>query len=346
LLVARYCLSVLLVKMKSKGKRSKVLIVGLTSTGVRLAGSIKDYHSSIYELIGFASDQEFSEAPLPCPIVGKLNETPNVCVTHHIDLVLIAAGPKEYERVELLIKELSQAPMRIYLAPNVLELPSFHPEIERFEDVPIIGIREPVIRGPRRVAKRVFDLVAGSVLLLFTWPLWIIIAIAIKLDSSGPVIFKTERVGQNAKRFIMLKFRSMITEAESLQGQALTKDGNGHTIYKSKDDFRVTRVGKWLRRLSADELPQLINVLRGEMSLVGPRPEQPFIMRDYESSQLVRLAVPPGITGLWQVSGRSDLPLHLNVDYDIAYVRNYSLLLDIKILLKTIPAILRGSGAY
>jgi len=174
----------------------------------------------------------------------------------------------------------------------------------------------------------------------------VLIALAIKLDSPGPVLFSQERVGENGRRFRMLKFRTMVPDAEHLQAQVTRLNDEGHPVYKIRHDPRITRVGRFLRRWSLDELPQLFNVLRGEMSLVDPRPEQVFVVEQYEPWQRQRLAVPPGMTGWWQVSGRSDLPLHLNTQYDLFYIRNYSLWLDLKILWLTIGAVLRGKGAY
>jgi exopolysaccharide biosynthesis polyprenyl glycosylphosphotransferase len=167
------------------------------------------------------------------------------------------------------------------------------------------------------------------------WPILLAIAIAIKLSSPGPIIYKQQRVGENGRPFWVYKFRTMVPDADSHP-----------TPDKRRDDPRVTKIGKLLRRTSLDELPNLFNVLRGEMSLVGPRPEQVFIVEQYEPWQRQRLAVPPGLTGWWQVNGRSDLPMHLNTQYDLYYIRNYSLLLDIKILWKTIGVVIQGKGAY
>jgi exopolysaccharide biosynthesis polyprenyl glycosylphosphotransferase len=219
-------------------------------------------------------------------------------------------------------------------------------EVERFGRSLVIGLREPVIKGAPRLVKRVFDFTASLLLLIVTSPLLAMIWIAIKLDSSGPGIYRSERVGENGSLFEMLKFRSMAMGADKLRDQSMSTDEEGRPIYKLKGDPRVTRVGRFLRRTSLDELPQLLNVLKGEMSMVGPRPEQPFIAENYDVWERERLAVPPGITGWWQVSGRSDLPLHLNFCLDLYYVTNYSLFLDLKILLKTVVVVLRRQGAY
>jgi len=174
-----------------------------------------------------------------------------------------------------------------------------------------------------------------------------LIAIAIKLDSPGPVIFKQQRVGENEQLFWMYKFRSMVPDADQRLADVIKYDQNGNIIHKAPDDPRVTRVGRFLRRTSLDELPQFFNVLKGDMSLVGPRPELPTLVKQhYKPWQHKRFAVPQGVTGWWQVNGRSDKPLHLHTEDDIYYIQNYSLLLDLQILLKTAWVVLRGTGAY
>jgi lipopolysaccharide/colanic/teichoic acid biosynthesis glycosyltransferase len=173
-----------------------------------------------------------------------------------------------------------------------------------------------------------------------------VISLAIKLDSPGPVIFRQQRVGENGRLFSMLKFRSMYQDAEQRLAEVLAEGEGGQVIHKRRDDPRVTRVGRFIRATSLDELPQLFNVLKGEMSLVGPRPEQPWLVERYEPWQRKRFAVPQGITGWWQVNGRSDKPMHLHTEEDLYYIQNYSLLLDIRILWKTIAAVLKRRGAY
>ncbi|HET8626077.1 MAG TPA: sugar transferase, partial [Thermomicrobiales bacterium] len=174
--------------------------------------------------------------------------------------------------------------------------------------------------------------------LLLGWPLGLVIAAAIKLDSRGPVFYRAARIGEDGRPFTMYKFRTMVAGA----------DGHPHARGpgKTHDDPRITRVGRWLRRTSVDELPQLWNVLRGEMSLVGPRPEQPFIVAGYEPWQRRRMHIRPGMTGWWQVNGRSEYPMHLHTDFDLYYLENYSLLLDLRILGRTLGAVITGRGAY
>ncbi|RPI33345.1 MAG: sugar transferase, partial [Chloroflexota bacterium] len=172
------------------------------------------------------------------------------------------------------------------------------------------------------------------------------IALAIKLDSPGPVIFKQLRAGENGRLFWIYKFRSMVVDADKQLQDVIRYDDSGRMIHKLPGDPRITRVGHVLRRASLDELPQLINVLKGEMSLVGPRPELPMLVEQYEQWQRKRFAVPPGITGWWQVNGRSEKVMHLNTEDDLYYIQNYSILLDFQILVKTAWVVLRGKGAY
>lgn len=197
-----------------------------------------------------------------------------------------------------------------------------------------------------RVAKRVIDTVCAFVFLLVFSPLFFLIALSIKLDSKGPVIFKQIRVGKGGKTFMFYKFRSMCVEAEESRNKILHLNEVSGPIFKIRDDPRVTRVGKFLRKYSLDELPQFINVLKGDMSFVGPRPPLPCEVAEYEEWHLQRLSVIPGITCLWQISGRSKLSFEDWVRLDLDYIESSSLLFDFQILLKTVPAVLTGEGAY
>lgn len=198
-------------------------------------------------------------------------------------------------------------------------------------------------RAVGRAAKRLLDVTLASVLLVLCAPLLALCALAIRLGDGGPALYVQERVGQHGVRFRMLKLRTMIVGAEALQ-PLLANEATG-PLFKMRDDPRVTPVGRVLRRFSLDELPQLVNVLRGEMSLVGPRPPIPAEVERYEPWQLRRLTVPPGLTGLWQVSGRSDVPFDRGVALDLAYIDGWSLALDLWLLVRTVPVVLRGTGA-
>lgn len=202
------------------------------------------------------------------------------------------------------------------------------------------------MNGYQRAIKRFVDLLLSSILLILALPVFIVIAAAIRLDSRGPVFFRQERIGEGNRRFRIIKFRTMVVDAEERSGEVERTNEHGQIVHKHQDDPRITRIGRMLRRTSIDEIPQIFNVISGEMSLVGPRPELPKIVERYETWQYERLTVPQGLTGWWQVNGRSDKPMHLNTQYDLYYVHNYSLLLDLQILLKTIWVVLRGKGAY
>jgi len=196
------------------------------------------------------------------------------------------------------------------------------------------------------MSKRVFDLLFGFFALILALPLMALSALLVFLESGFPIIFRQTRVGRNGHLFEIYKFRTMVKNAEQLQGQVERRDADGNLIHKTKDDPRVTRVGRILRRFSLDELPQLFNVLAGTMSLVGPRPELPFLVEKYESWQHKRFAILPGMTGWWQINGRSDKPMHLHTEDDLYYIQNRSILLDLRIILRTIWVVLIGKGAY
>jgi len=209
-----------------------------------------------------------------------------------------------------------------------------------------MDLRAPALSEYQRMIKRAFDLVVTLLLMPFVLPVFGLIAIAIKRDSPGPVFFRTIRVGENGRKFRMTKFRTMVVGAEKMQHTVAKLDANGNMIYKTPDDPRVTRVGRFLRRTSLDEFPQLFNVFKGEMSLVGPRPEMPELVEKYDLWQRKRFAVPQGMTGWWQINGRSDKPMHLHTEEDLYYVQHYSIWLDLQILVMTLWAVLRGRGAY
>jgi exopolysaccharide biosynthesis polyprenyl glycosylphosphotransferase len=211
--------------------------------------------------------------------------------------------------------------------------------------MPLVTLKEPILNPLQRFIKRAFDLVGATLGLLLSLPLLGLIALGIKLDSPGPVIFSQERVGENGLVFRMYKFRTMIHnpgDERAIEYQLI----DGEPVHKLYDDPRVTRFGRILRQLSLDELPQFINVIKGDMSLVGPRPELPILVSKYQPWQNKRFEVPQGLTGWWQVNGRANKPMHLNTQDDIYYIKNYSIWLDIQILLRTISAVIKRRGSY
>ena len=194
--------------------------------------------------------------------------------------------------------------------------------------------------------KRVFDVLFGSIALVFALPLIALSALLVYWEDGSPVFFRQTRVGRDGRLFEIYKLRTMVKNAEQLQGQVERGNAHGKLIHKTREDPRVTRVGWLLRRFSLDELPQLFNVLAGTMSLVGPRPEMVYLVEKYEPWQYERFSVLPGMTGWWQISGRSDKPMHLHTEDDLYYIQNYSFCLDLQIILRTVWVVIRGTGAY
>jgi exopolysaccharide biosynthesis polyprenyl glycosylphosphotransferase len=219
-------------------------------------------------------------------------------------------------------------------------------DMENIEGIPLLGIKQASLNTPQRIITRLIDITVSLFGLIIGSPFYLLIALSVKFTSPGPIIYRQERVGLNGKHFFMLKFRSMYSNAEQRLAQLLSQNEAQGPIFKMKADPRRTPVGRFLRRTSLDEVPQLLNILRGEMSLVGPRPPLPAEVAQYEEWQKGRLAIKPGLTGLWQVRGRSNISFEEGVLMDIYYIENWSLRLYIQTLLRTIPAVLFSRGAY
>lgn len=201
-------------------------------------------------------------------------------------------------------------------------------------------------KGFQFAVKRLFDILFSAILFVILIPIFLILIIWIKLDSEGEAIFKQTRIGVNGKPFTIYKFRTMVKNADKLFNKKVDKENLGQFVFQEKDDPRITGSGRFLRKTSLDELPQLINIFKGDMSLIGPRPEIPDIAKLYSDYENIRLLVKPGVSGLAQVNGRGDLELSVTIEYDVKYVKNFSLWLDFKILLKTFKVVLLGEGAY
>jgi len=329
--------------------RRRVLIVGTGYSAEEVATRLRSYEWTGLELIGFLSEQAGaieSNGIDRASVLGALGDAPAIVAQQHIDEVLIALPLRAHQETIDLITQLQQQAVSVRVVPDLFDLAFARTGIEDIDGIPIVSLRDPAITPIRRMIKRGFDLLIASVMLILCALPIAIIAIAIKRDSRGPVIFKQQRVGENGKLFWMLKFRTMIDGADRQLPEQIEKQADGQSVFKHRDDPRITRVGRWLRQFSLDELPQLINVIKGEMSLVGPRPELPWLMAEYAPWQFKRFNVPQGMTGWWQVNGRSEKPTLAKTRDDLYYIQNYSLRLDIIILLKTIGAVLRRTGAF
>jgi exopolysaccharide biosynthesis polyprenyl glycosylphosphotransferase len=281
------------------------------------------------------------------PVLGGLDEVVEVVLDAKADAVAVLACP-EYDGLALrrLAWQLERTATDMFVAPALLDVAGPRTTIRPIAGLPLLHVDHPDLEGPKRVFKAAFDKVVAGTVLALLGPLMAVVALMIKMHDKGPVLFVQVRTGRDGREFRMLKFRTMVIGADQLKAE-LAEQNQGHgALFKMRDDPRVTPVGRWLRRYSLDELPQLINVLRGDMSLIGPRPPLPEEVRTYAQDVSRKLVVKPGLTGLWQVSGRSDLPWEEAVRLDIWYVENWSLVLDMQILWKTVHAVISASGAY
>lgn len=323
----------------------RVLIAGAGPLGAQAARVLGTAGVTV---VGFVDDDPTRGETFRggLPVFSDLDELPGVATREKVTDIMFALPGRAQERFARLLVSLWKLPIRVHMIPDLFDLGFARVQVDYIGGLAVIGLREPVIDGFQRVAKRLVDLMLGAVILLSVLPLLLLIGLAIRLDSPGPVILRQRRVGENGRCFLMYKFRSMVADAPSQQHVVNTFTGSGKLVHKRPDDPRVTRVGRVLRRFSLDELPQLINVLRGEMSLVGPRPELPWIVDQYDPWQFQRLAVPQGMTSWYVVNGRSRVPMHLNTEEDLRYVRSYSLFQDLKILWKSVAAVAKGRGAF
>ncbi|MGY5882436.1 sugar transferase [Modestobacter lacusdianchii] len=281
------------------------------------------------------------------PVLGDVKDVVDVVRRYEVDTVAVLPSPElDGPVLRRLGWDLEKTDAELLLAPAVTEIVGPRVRIRPVCGLPLLHMERPELRGVRRLAKESVDRVGAALALLVLLPVLVGAALAVKSTSRGPVFFRQERVGRDGQVFAMLKFRSMVVGAERLIPQLSADDEGNGVLFKMKRDPRVTRAGRVLRRYSLDELPQLLNVLRGEMSLVGPRPPLPTEVEGYGFDMRRRFLVKPGITGLWQVSGRSDLSWDDSVRIDVRYVENWSLTFDFMILWKTLGAVIRGAGAY
>jgi len=323
----------------------RVLIIGAGTVGSQVSDQLKQFPYFGLKFIGFLDDDAQKRAA-DDSIIGPLDQARAVIANQAIDDVVLALPRHAYERANQLIVELHDLPIKVWVVPDYFSLTLFQARVEDFAGIPLLDLRAPALNDYQRLTKRAFDLVIAILLLPFVLVLMGVISLAVWINDPGPVIFRQTRLGENGRLFKMYKFRTMVVGAEEMQHLVEKQDDQGRPLHKFPDDPRVTRIGKFLRRTSLDELPQIFNVLRGNMSLVGPRPELPHLVAKYQRWQRKRFTVPQGITGWWQVHGRSDKPMHLHTEDDLYYVQNYSLRLDLYILFKTIWVVFRREGAY
>lgn len=355
LLLARWLIRQHLTIRRGRGhSMSRLLLVGGPGAVSHLASSLHGAkHAGYLPVAVYMPGVETHTGVEPASglkIVGNKPDTHSIVAALEscgADAVAVSAGVQLHpQTLRHLGWELAARNIGLIMAPALTDIAGPRIHTQQVAGLPLIHVTTPTLEAGQRVAKRLFDFFAASVLLLLASPAMFLVAALIKLDSSGPVLFRQERVGMEGNHFHMLKFRSMVSDAETLLvGLARENEGSG-PLFKMKNDPRVTRVGGFLRRFSVDELPQLLNVLSGSMSLVGPRPPLPKEVEAYESDVRRRLLVKPGLTGLWQVSGRSNLSWQDSVRLDLYYVENWSLAGDLVIMFRTVRAVFGSNGAY
>lgn len=350
LLLGRLLLRTGLRRARRKGAFcQRVLIAGSRSHVDEIAAVLRRESWLGYRVVGaLTPEYDLSEETSSgVPVLGNVDDVGSMVASTEADVIFFAGGSVgASSQLRTSIWELERHNVQVVVAPSVTDISRERIKIRPVGGLPLIHVDPPTWTDASRWGKRTFDLAGAAVLLLLFAPLFLFTATQIKLHDRGPVLFAHTRTGRDGHSFRCLKFRTMVPNAEEFASNLQDETGQSALLFKVKDDPRITRPGRWLRRLSIDELPQLINVLKGEMSLVGPRPQVAAEVAMYDDSMSRRLHVRPGMTGLWQVSGRSDLTPQEAVRLDLYYVDNWSMLQDLSILLRTFGAVASSKGAY
>lgn len=346
-LATRYAARRVLRRTLGRGLRlRRVLLVGHAPAVTALAARLHRQPAHGMQVVGACLPTATERiAGLAC--YGTFDDVGQAVATAEADTVIVLGCP-ELDGVALrrLAWRLERDDVDLLVASSLVDVASARTTIRPVDGVPMVHVAHPRRDGTARLAKALFDRVGAVLLLMLAAPVLLAVAVCLRLTSPGPVLFRQRRTGKDGREFVMYKFRTMYVDAEARLAQLRHLNEHDGVLFKMRNDPRVTPFGRWLRRFSVDELPQLFNVLRGEMSLVGPRPPLPREVAAYPDDMRRRLVVKPGMTGLWQVSGRSDLPWDEAVRLDLRYVENWSLTLDLMILLRTLTAVCRASGAY
>lgn len=329
--------------------------VGLNSINILAVGSPQNiddvvcrFAKSKYSIrwVGVACHPGGRRQKYRLPIIGSVTEIRELIDDHEVDIVVIAGGEQTAKDVNEISWKLADVQTKVVLAPAMTNATQPRVEFRVHFGIPLVEMKAPGLSRKEAALKRAMDVVVSSVLLLALSPVLLLVAFAVSLEDGGPVIFRQARVGQNGRDFECLKFRSMFKDAQERELELRKIHSRPGEMWKVENDPRVTRVGRFIRKTSLDELPQLLNVLSGEMSLVGPRPKQRWEVEQYDQTQLRRLVVKPGVTGLSQVLGRSDLSLDEAVSLDLDYVEQWTIATDIVIALRTLKIVLSRTGSY
>ncbi|MGC9359366.1 MAG: sugar transferase [Anaerolineae bacterium] len=347
--IARAVEQMVLARLRRRGVGvASLLVVGADDVGRSVMQTICARPDLAYRIVGFLDDDPSrSQNDIGrFPALGGTDRLGEVLRDSHVDTVIVTLPWDRPRQIRQIVETCQAHGVGVQVVPDMFQMSMARVAVEDLGGIPLLSLREPSLRTWQRLTKRAMDVSIAATGLVVLSPLLGLVALAIKLDSPGPVIFRQRRVGKGGRSFTLLKFRSMVEGAEQEVATLHGQNEVGGPIFKLREDPRRTRVGKWIRRASVDELPQLWNVLRGEMSLVGPRPPLASEVSGYAPWHRRRLDALPGMTGLWQVSGRSDLTFDEMVLLDIYYIENWSPTLDFRILLRTVPTVLRGTGAY
>lgn len=326
---------------------TRLLVVGSGRLGKMIMQHIAANPNLGYSIVGFLHDMNEPSSDFGrFRTLGTIDDIGLVIRSMQIDEVIIALPSHMHQHAIRSVRMCERLGASFKLIPDLYELSLSRIDMETMEGIPLIGIKQVSLNKIHRFITRLVDISVAIIILIVGSPIWLCIALAIRLNSPGPILYKQTRVGLNGQHFEMRKFRSMYKDADQRLATLLARNEAQGPIFKMKEDPRITSVGKFLRRNSLDEVPQIINVFKGEMSLVGPRPPLPREVAQYEAWQKGRLAIKPGLTGLWQVRGRSDISFDEGVLMDLYYIENWSLRLYFQILLRTVPAVLFKRGAY
>lgn len=348
-LISRYVLRQRLHRQRARGQSlHKVIVVGRERSVAELVRQLRREAFAGFSVVGACVDRAQGEEVEGIPVVGSSTTIIDALRRTEADTVAVGAW-SDLTQADLrrLSWELEGSGVALVVAPSLTDIAGPRIHIRQVSGLPLLHIEEPEFSGGRRLLKSVVDRGVAFVSLILLAPLLGLLAMLLRLDSSGPALFRQVRVGVDGQDFTIYKLRSMYQDAEErLQHLTEANQHDAGPLFKMKNDPRITRVGAWLRRYSLDELPQLLNILKGDMSLVGPRPPLPDEVSQYGEDVRRRLLVKPGLTGLWQISGRSDLSWDESVRLDLHYVESWSLALDITILWKTVSAVVRRQGAY
>ncbi len=345
----RLVLGVVLARLRKRGIAvDRLLIIGAGERSRTLMRSIVARPELGYRVIGFLDDDPTQQVNIGrFPALGDTRHLREVLHAHQPDEVVIALPADHHQQVLAMLDECERHGARVKIVPDLYEMSLSRVAVDDINGIPLISVRDVSISGWNYALKRAIDIVLSVIVLAIFGPLiFLPFAVALKLDSPGPILFRQTRVGRGGKLFTCFKFRSMREGADEEVEKLLEMNEATGPLFKIKNDPRLTRMGRFFRRTSLDELPQVLNVLRGEMSLVGPRPPLPREVAQYEEWHKKRLEVAPGMSGLWQVSGRSLLTFDEMVMLDLFYIENWSLALDLKIMLRTVPSVLLADGAY